>query len=208
MRKHRVLLFLCAALTLVACNASPSRPAATSRIEIVDAVGFTIVEESRVRTDVRGDYDRALELIAQGNVNDGIALLEAVSEKAPELSAPHIDLGIAQHRREDLEAAERHLQRALEINPEHPIALNELGIIYRKTARFREARQSYEAALAVYPGYHFARRNLAVLCELYLADLECALGNYEAYLAVVRSDDEASMWLKNLRYQMGRTEVE
>jgi tetratricopeptide (TPR) repeat protein len=208
MQKPPVLLTICAALALCACNTTPNKPAASNRIEIVESVGFTIVEESRVGTGVRGDYDRALELLAQGDVDEGIALLESASEKAPELSAPHIDLGIAYHRQEDLEAAERHLQRALEINTEHPIVLNELGIIYRKTARFAEARQSYEAALAVFPGYHFARRNLAVLCELYLADLECALGNYEAYMAVVQSDDEASMWLKNLRYQMGKTELE
>jgi len=208
MRNQRVLLILCAALAIGACNTTPSKPTASNRIEIVESVGFTIVEESRVGSGARGDYDRALQLLAQGNVNEGIALLGAVSEKAPELSAPHIDLGIAQHRRDNLEAAEQHLLRALDISPEHPIALNELGIIYRKTARFAEARRSYEAALAVYPGYHFARRNLAVLCELYLADLECALGNYEAYMAVVQSDDEVSMWLKNLRYQMGKTGVE
>jgi Flp pilus assembly protein TadD len=92
------------------------------------------------------------------------------------------------------------------INPDHPIALNEMGIVYRKTARFTEARQQYEAALAVYPGYHYARRNLAILCDLYLADLECALKNNEAYMATVRSDDEAAMWLKDVRYRAGRTE--
>ena len=62
-----------------------------------------------------------------------------------------------------MEAAEAHLNTALAINASHPVALNELGIVYRKTARFAEARQSYEAALAVYPGFHYARRNLAVL---------------------------------------------
>ena len=133
-------------------------------------------------------------------------MLESVIERAPDLSAPHIDLGVAYHRNGDLEAAERYLRAALEINPEHPIAFNELGIVYRKTARFSEARQSYEAALAVYPGYHYARRNLAVLCDLYLADLECALTNYEAYMTTVHSDDEAAMWMKDVRYRLGRTE--
>ncbi|NIW24631.1 MAG: tetratricopeptide repeat protein, partial [Gammaproteobacteria bacterium] len=107
---------------------------------------------------------------------------------------------------DDLEAAEEQLQEVLKINPQHPIALNELGIVYRKTARFAEARQSYEAALAVYPGYHYARRNLAVLCDLYLADLECAADNYEAYMATVHSDDEAAMWLRDVNFRLGRTE--
>ena len=90
----------------------------------------------------------------------------------------------------------------IESNPEQPVAHNELGIIYRKTGRFAQARKSYEAALAVYPGFHFARRNLAILCDLYLADLECALGNYEAYMKTVPSDEEASMWIADIRYRL------
>ena len=117
---------------------------------------------------------------------------------------PRIDLGIAYHRLGDLQAAESNLLQALELSPEHPIVHNELGIIYRKTGRFTDARKSYEAALAVYPRYHFARRNLAVLCDLYLADLRCALENYEAYMATVPGDDEATMWIADIRSRMDK----
>jgi Flp pilus assembly protein TadD len=194
---------------LAACNTTPSKPAAASapaQIQVEESVGFTLIEDARVEGDVRVDYDRALDLLARGNSTEGIALLETVAAATPNLSAPRISLAIAHHRLDDLEAAEQHLLQALSINPHHPIALNELGIVYRKTARFAEARQQYEAALAVYPGYHYARRNLAVLCDLYLADLECALSNYEAYMATVLSDDEAAMWLKDVRYRAGQTE--
>lgn len=190
---------------LAACNATAVKRT-PARIEIQEAVGFTIIEKARVAGDVRVDYERALDLLGQGSLEAGAAMLETVAADAPELSAPRIDLGIAYHQIGDLEAAEKNLRQALDINPQHPIALNELGIVYRKTARFAQARQSYEAALAVYPGYHYARRNLAVLCDLYLADMGCALRNYEAYMATVRSDDEASMWLRDVRYRMGRQE--
>jgi Flp pilus assembly protein TadD len=199
------------AVTLVACNAATTKTvkqqrATPARIEIQEAVGFTITEEARVSGDARIDYDRALGLLEQGRLEEGVAVLETVAGQAPNLSAPQIDLGVAYHRLGDLEAAEKHLVKALEINPRHPIALNELGIVYRKTARFAEARQNYEAALDVYPGYHYARRNLAILCDLYLADMGCALENYEAYMATVHGDDEASMWLRDLRYRMGTLE--
>ncbi len=193
--------------TIAACNATTgSVKHVPARIEIQEAVGFTITEEGRVPGNVRVDYDQALALLEQGRVQEGAASLEAVAAEAPGLAAPRIDLGIAYHRMGDLEAAEKQLKQALELNPRHPIALNELGIVYRKTARFAEARQSYEAALAVYPGYHFARRNLAVLCDLYLADLDCALTNYEAYMATVDSDKEVAMWLRDVRYRAGARE--
>jgi len=203
------VLLIVAITMLAACNTTPSKPGSAStpvQIQVEESVGFTLIEDARVKGDVRVDYDRALELLARGNSTEGISLLETVAAAAPGLSAPRISLAIAHHRLGDLEQAEQHLLQALSINPDHPIALNELGIVYRKTARFAAARQQYEAALAVYPGYHYARRNLAVLCDLYLDDLECALSNYEAYMATVRSDDEAAMWLKDVRYRAGRTE--
>lgn len=192
-----------AALMLSACATSPSTRA-PARIEIQEAVGFRITEESRTSTNVREDYEAASMLLEQGRHELGVELLESVAAEAPQFSAPRIDLGIAYHRAGDLEAAERNLLMALDLNSDHPIAHNELGIVYRKTGRFTEARRSYENALAIYPGYHFARRNLAILCDLYLADRQCALDNYEAYMATVPSDDEASMWIVDLRNRSGQ----
>ena len=201
LRDMKIILFALSAALVAACaTTAPETP--PSRIQVQEEVGFTITEEARVGGDVRTDYEMALSYLQQGRFEEGIVLLEKVAEAAPELSAPRIDLGVAQHRAGDLEAAKSSLLRALESNPEQPIAHNELGIIYRKTGRFDEARKSYESALAVYPGFHFARRNLAILCDLYLADLECALENYEAYMKTVPSDEEASMWIADIRYRL------
>lgn len=174
------------------------------RIEIQESVGFTITEEARISSNVRTEYELALTLLEQGRHAEGVALLETVAEAAPQFSAPRIDMGIAYHLAGDLEAAERNLLLAVELNADHPIAHNELGILYRKTGRFAEARSSYERALAIYPGYHFARRNLAILCDLYLADVACALENYEAYMKTVPGDDQASMWIADIRNRSGR----
>jgi len=196
--------------SLAACNATTatkSRPAAKAetKIEIQDAVGFTIVEDSRISSGERGDYDSALTYLRQGRHDEGIAILETLVASAPELTAPRIDLGIAYHRTDNLEQARAALEAALETSPEHPIAHNELGIVYRKLGMFDEARQSYEAALAVFPSYHYARRNLAVLCDLYLGDLDCALDNYQAYMATVTDDEEAAMWIADIEYRLGST---
>ncbi len=197
------IIALASALVVSAC-ATTGSSTTPAHIEIQDQVGFTITEKTRISNNVRSEYDEALTLFAQGRHDEGIALLELVADTSPELSAPRIDLGIAHHHAGDLEAAEKYLLLALESNPNHPIAHNELGIVYRKSGRFVQARQSYESALAIYPGYHFARRNLAVLCDLYLVDLHCALENYEAYMTTVPEDDETAMWISDIRNRMGR----
>ena len=200
-RVLKIVLFALPAFLVTACaTTEPVRPPVN--VEIQEEVGFTITEEAQIGGDVRLEYETALAYLQQGRHEEGIALLQQVADAAPELSAPRIDLGIAQHRAGDLEAAEANLLLALESNPDQPVAHNELGIIYRKTGRFLDARESYESALAVYPGFHFARRNLAVLCDLYLADLECALENYEAYMKTVPGDEEASMWIADIRYRL------
>jgi Flp pilus assembly protein TadD len=191
--------------TLAACTTTTAPQRATSQIEVLESVGFRITETAAVSDDIRADYARALALLQGEQRAEGVRMLEAITARAPDLSAPFIDLGIANHRNGDLEAAERNLLQALALNPDHPIAHNELGIVYRKTGRFSAARSSYEAALAIYPYYHYARRNLAILCDLYLADSRCALENYEAYMATVPEDDEASMWITDLRNRMGGT---
>ncbi len=195
---------LCTAL--VACAATTPKPRPSARLEIQEEVGFTITESVTVSDEVRQDYERSLVLLVQGQTKQGLAILESVVGRAPDVSGPRVDLGIAQHRAGDLAAAEEHLKKALALNPEHPVALNELGIVYRKGGRFDEARRQYERALAVYPAYHHAHRNLGVLCDLYLQDLECALSSYEAYTAMVPGDEQAAMWVADLRSRIGHQE--
>jgi Flp pilus assembly protein TadD len=43
-----------------------------------------------------------------------------------------IDLGIAYGRSGDLDNGIASLERAVELNPRHPVAYNELGMLYRK----------------------------------------------------------------------------
>jgi Tfp pilus assembly protein PilF len=157
-----------------------------------------------VGSGVRSDFEQALELLEQKNFDAGIALLVKVTEAAPNLTSAHIDLAIAYEQVGDLVRAEASIKRALELSPRHPVAYNELGIIYRRTGRFQKARESYEKALELHPEFHFARRNLAILCDVYMADLPCALQNYELYAQAVPEDAAAAIWIADLHKRIGK----
>ena len=144
-------------------------------------------------------YESALRLLDQERYPQGIALLLEVIEKAPDVTAPYINLGIAYRRIGDFDRAETSLKKALELNPRHPVVYDELGLLYRETGRFTAARGSYEKALEIHSGFHFAHRNLGILCDVYMDDLPCALAHYEAYSRAEPDDKEVTKWIADLR---------
>src|SRR5262245_4721461 len=114
-------------LALVACSTGKQpeiKHAANEqpRVEFQqDATGFTIVEDVQVGADVRASYEGAVRMLEKTEYEPGIASLVKVSESAPNVTAVHIDLGIAYARSADLDRAEASFKKALQLNPRHPI---------------------------------------------------------------------------------------
>jgi tetratricopeptide (TPR) repeat protein len=176
-----------------------------AKIEPDGDYGFTLSEVVRIGSDVRRDYQQGVALLEGGQLEAGVRVLESVVERAPEVTNPFIDLGVAYGRLERYEEAEASLNKALSLSPNHPAALNELGILQRRTGQFAAARASYERALAIHPGFHFALLNLGVLCDMYLQDLTCAHESYSSYVEIVPDDPDVNIWIADVESRLSRT---
>ena len=65
-----------AALLACACAGSALAAKRPPKVEIVpDATGFTITQDIRVSSEVRADYDRALQLLVREDSAPGISIL-------------------------------------------------------------------------------------------------------------------------------------
>ncbi len=165
--------------------------------------GFIITEVPKMDEASCKDFDRAVSMLKDQDYGHAIDLLEKVIGQSPGVTAPYIDIAIAYERIGKPERAEEHLKTALKLFPEHPVVCNEYGLLYRKTGRFAEARAIYEKVLMRFPDYYPVRRNLGILCDIYLNDLTCALEHYEIYSNARPEDKQVKLWIADLRTRLG-----
>lgn len=198
----KIAVLVALVLTLAGCAAGPSpNPAGRAKD---DKTGSSSHENVEVDAGVQADFDTALKYLQGGEYEKGVGLLKKVTQRSPGHAAPYIDLAIAYQKMGDLSAAEDNVKKALAIDPDHPIANTEYGLIYRKTGRFAQARKSYERALARYPGFLPARKNLGILCDMYLQDLACALTQYRIYSQAMPDDKTVRIWIADLEQRLGK----
>jgi Flp pilus assembly protein TadD len=154
--------------------------------------------------DVEQDFRKAIILLQQDNNEQAIVVLKTVIEREQRLPAPYVNLAIAYNRLGETKSAEENLISALKLDIGHPVANNELGLLYRKTGKFNAARTAYQNAITQHPEYSPARKNLGVLCDLYLHDFNCALEQFEYYLELKPDDKTVAIWVVDVKRRLGK----
>ena len=191
------IVTLLLALMLAACGT-------TSKAPSIDTDDIVITEEFGIDTYLSEKFNQAVIHIQNKKFKEAIELLVDVTSQTDKHSAPYINLAIAYSEMGENKEAEKVLLKALTINPTHPVTNNELGLVYRKSGRFAQAKTTYEQIIKNYPQFLPARKNLGILCDLFMKDLGCAIEQYEAYLSLRPEEKEVSIWLADLKKRAGQ----
>ncbi len=161
--------------------------------------GFAVAEPHKLNLLERNEFLRAVELLKAGQAESALPLLERLSQSENVVTAVYVDLAKAYLLTEQKGKAEEALQSALRLIPGHPLASQEYGVMLRRAGRFAEARGLYEDTLTYYPDYLPIRKNLGILCDIYLNDQDCALEQFTYYSQALPDDEQVRLWVSELQ---------
>jgi tetratricopeptide (TPR) repeat protein len=148
-------------------------------------------------------YADALKLMKDGRATDAELEFKQLTLAYPEFAGPSLNLGLLYLQGSRLPEAEAAFKAALERNPASAVAANELGIVERKLGKFAEAEAAYQRTIAAEPSYAPAYLNLGVLYDLYLAEPQKALEQFEHYIQLAGENKQVAGWMVELRKRVG-----
>lgn len=202
-------------LTLSSCAGLPNlkKPStaskATAKIERADGestsatAGKILAQpDFRINKKTAAAYNEALKHMRAKNYDTAILQMQEVAKMDERISGPWVNIGMAHKKLGDVAKAKTAFNQALKINPNNPFALNQLGIMNRVDGKFELAEKLYMKALSAYPDYKNAHLNLAILCDVYLRKIGCALDHYQDYLDLSGGQDkQVTAWMSQLEKQ-------
>ncbi len=141
---------------------------------------------ARMPADVDAHFNLALALSDAGDrVNAAAAYRKVLELQESAIAQGRADAnlwnqrGVAWHRLQQFDDARLAYECALELDPNHVVALNSLGSLTRETGQIGEAAGTFARALEIAPDYAEARLNLG-MAQLQLGHWEHGWENYEA----------------------------
>ena len=134
-----------------------------------------------------------------GHASDAELEFKQLTVAYPQFAGPEVNLGLLYLQDSRLPEAEAAFKTALERNPANAAAGNELGIVERKLGKFAEAEAAYQRTIAAEPNYAPAYLNLGVLYDLYLAEPQKALEQFEHYTQLAGENKQVAGWMVELR---------
>lgn len=198
---NQFVSILCVALLLGACAGSGTATTDSGEYRTATgpaAAGDTDEAGPVIPAAAQTMFEQATAAMAAGDYLDAELRFKEFLLQYPDYPGAHVNLAIIHANNTNDAAAQASIDAALQLDPNNPAALNQLGMLLRRNGKFLEAEVAYLKAVTVSPEYALAHYNLGVLNELYLQRLDQALHHFEAYQAIVGEDKQVAKWITDL----------
>ncbi len=184
------IVLLSACQSVPSIPESPPRPVVTAAVETPVKLPTEMAAPEPVIDINRLNYEAAIEDLKLGQVDIAIEELEYLTKIVPELDFLFTNLGLAYLKIGRYEPAEQAFERAISQNNFDAVAYNHLGIVTRLRGKFVIARKNYEKAISIDDKYAPAHLNLGILFDIYLQDLNQALGQYQKFQSLTNNENK------------------
>jgi tetratricopeptide (TPR) repeat protein len=136
------------------------------------------------------NFNAGLALLEMGKPEDAVPYLEEAVGKQPGVAAWHLSLARAYHKSSQLQKALKHYRASTAINPDQPVAHNEMGMLFWDLKSFYFADAAFQEAYQLDNRYVGALNNLATSSMMF-KQYDQAIGYLDRLLEINPKDDNA-----------------
>ena len=136
------------------------------------------------------NFNAGLALLEMGKPEDAVPYLEEAVGKQPGVAAWHLSLARAYHKSSQLQKALKHYRASTAINPDQPVAHNEMGMLFWDLKSFYFADAAFQEAYQLDNRYVGALNNLATSSMMF-KQYDQAIGYLDRLLEINPEDDNA-----------------
>lgn len=193
------LLILATIVAVAGCASSGPKSAERGSADASEVGAGEQAVLPEIPPQARTMFEQAVAVMAAGDFMDAELRLKEFLLRYPDYPGAHVNLAIIHTQNGNEQAARAAINAALALDADHPAALNQQGMLYRRNGKFIEAEAAYLKAVTASPDYALAHYNLGVLNELYLQRLDTALQHFEIYQELVGNDKQVEKWIADLK---------
>ena len=188
-------------LSVSACGALPQGNAVVGMGESSAHDAVEAAPES-----VQARFDAGLQDMNAQAWSDALREMEALWHEHPQYSGPALNVALIHQRQSRPELAEQWFQRSLQSNQANLDAHNAFAVFLREQGRYDEAREQYQAALAIAPEHAATHFNLGILYDLYLGEKASAVDHFSRYQELTAGESrEVAGWIADLQRQLAQS---
>lgn len=182
-------------------------------VDVMTRLASTYEDTGKIELAVK-EYKSALRVKASpeiyldlGNIHyklrqyeEAISTYQKALRMDPDQVQVYNNLGLAFERKGEPQEAAACYEKAIQLDSRFLLPYINLGAFYRSAGKYDMARKQYLQVLQIQPGCLDALLNLGILYDLYLADPQEAITNYQRYCqgSGPRSS-EVKRWIENLQ---------